>query len=106
MSTRNTWVDPVGTLLAVFVSAIVAVSLIVGILAFWHELRVVGPPDALAVPDAAKGLEPPPTDLTVGSHHRAAAPVEAVTLEAPPEATLDLDMRPSGVDVPIRLVSP
>ena len=103
---RNTWVDPIGTLLAVSVSAIVAVSLVFGMLAFWNELRPKLPQPALAVPDAAKGLEPPPADLAVGGHHRATPPIEPLTLEAPAEDSLQVDMRPGGVEVPIHLVSP
>lgn len=106
MSTRNTWCDAVGTLLAIFVSLIVGVTLIFGLVAsrvdFWRQ----APPPALAVPDAAKGLEPPPTDLAVGRHHRASVPVEPLTLEAPAEDSLQVDIRPSGIDVPIPLVSP
>jgi hypothetical protein len=43
MSTRNTWCDRVGTSLVVFVSLLVAASLVLGLLAFWCELRAPGP---------------------------------------------------------------
>lgn len=106
MSTRNTWVDAVGTLLTVFVSLIVAVALVGGLLAFWAELRPEAPAPAVAEPDAGKPLQPSPTGLAVIADDRASDPVEVLTLEAPAEHALQDDQGPWRVDVPVHLIGP